>query len=350
MATPRIDYEAELTKKICKDNLLDADPFVLLDIGASQGIDNVWKNFGNNIKAYGFDPLVNEVRRLNTNEKNKNIRYFDAFITDKNRNLNPYKNSEVWSRASFNEANKITNTNFIKIFNNNNDDIVYSENYYSIDNFVKKNNLDNIDFIKIDTDGHDINVLDGCHFALKNLEIIGLFIECQLQGENKKKSNIFRNIDKFLADRGYSLYDFELYRYSRKCLPSKFKHRLFAQTEKGQIFWGDAFFSKDIISSNFKKKIKQICIFEIFGIYDCAAEIIIDMYKQNELNTHQYEKWLNILARKNSMKFNTYNELISAFNQNPYSFFPNKYGSDYRIYEILKSIKIFFKRHLNDEK
>ncbi len=48
--------------RIVADRLGDSW-FTLLDIGCSAGIDAVWRLFGDRLRAFGFDPNLDEIAR-----------------------------------------------------------------------------------------------------------------------------------------------------------------------------------------------------------------------------------------------------------------------------------------------
>lgn len=70
-----------LQQAIQRDWLKGIEIF-LLDIGASGGIDGFWNQFRPHLRAVGFDPLINEVNRLNAEEHDPNISYEAAWVSD----------------------------------------------------------------------------------------------------------------------------------------------------------------------------------------------------------------------------------------------------------------------------
>lgn len=362
MATSNLNSNPEITKKILSLGLISNDPFILFDIGASQGIESHWKIFQPFFKAYGFDPLVKEMHRLNNLETNPNIKYFDAFITsnDIKENLSRYWFPNSYQRSTAMYAGEIINKPYKLNFNNNDSDMIESNNKFSIDDFcINNHDINNIDFIKIDTDGHDLDVINGSLKSLKDKNVLGLFVECQFQGPLSDDSNSFYNIDKVLRNNGFSLFDLETYRYSKKALPDNFYYDIFAQTKNGQVLAGDALYIRDYMAEGYSNKfctlsndklLKLICIFEIYGLYDCAAEIIIYLNKNNCLNNMVTKDFLDILTKKYHKDIASYDELIRLFNNNPQKFFPhneiiqklNKIELIKKIYKLMRSF--FFKK------
>lgn len=60
-------------------NLLD-DPFVVVDVGCSMGLEPGLRQFEPNLAGLGVDPLLSEIERLSEAESNPNIHYEAAWI------------------------------------------------------------------------------------------------------------------------------------------------------------------------------------------------------------------------------------------------------------------------------
>src|SRR3989344_6845322 len=66
MSSLRVIQSPGFVNFLAKENLLAKAPFVLFDVGAREGFENHWKNFGNQIKVIGFEPDEEECNRLNS--------------------------------------------------------------------------------------------------------------------------------------------------------------------------------------------------------------------------------------------------------------------------------------------
>lgn len=64
--TPRTNDNPRLTRLLVERGAFAEDPMFVVDVGASGGIDPYWREFGRQLEAVGFDPLVAEVDRLNS--------------------------------------------------------------------------------------------------------------------------------------------------------------------------------------------------------------------------------------------------------------------------------------------
>ena len=83
-------------------------------------------------------------------------------------------------------------------------------------------------------------------------------------------ANTFANIDGLLREWGFTLFDLDLWRYSRRSLPDKFVYRLAGQTVTGQVQWGEAVYFRELARPDYEqmhgfapglaKKIKLACL------------------------------------------------------------------------------------------
>ena len=92
----------------------------------------------------------------------------------------------------------------------------------------------------------------------------------------------FAEVDAFLQDHGYELYDLETYRYARAAYPSPrlydYRHAdgtrdpLGANVE-GQILTGDALYVTTSKTEG-ERALKLACIFELHRLRDCAVDLL----------------------------------------------------------------------------
>jgi FkbM family methyltransferase len=311
--------------------------FFLVDVGVSGGIDEFWLTFGNKLKAVGFDPLVSEVERLNESNENTNISYVDGFVVSGLEKADlKQKNAEICTRgyaeSSSVLAQKIKKYNYVQEKFNAGAEIQYSENHFSLDSYFS-NEKERVDFIKIDTDGHDIDVLFGAE-KLLDQGVLGLSVEMQFHGLPSLESNTFSAIDIFLRKKGFRLFDLDVFRYAKKDLPTPFLYDIHAQTKTGQVIWGEAVYFRDLGDDAVYEGLrniltrddilKQVFLFELFGLSDCAAEIINKRFKDFDLEGKK-EIFLDTLAANlPEMAELTYEAYMKKFLNAPDSFFPSK--------------------------
>jgi FkbM family methyltransferase len=331
----KINYSPNLTRKIINKGLLSKEPFYLVDVGASGGIHNCWKAFDESLRAYGFEPLIAECDRLNK-QKTPNVSYHSCNLIAEESEVHDQSGppSHQFTRTSASKA--ISCENYIKKHFNNEQEVYYSNEKTSLNRFFTSIPTQTIDFIKIDTDGHDFEVLYGAKELLGSMQVIGVEVEVQFHGNSHCYSNTFRNIDRFLTDHGFSLFTLDTWKYSKQDLPGLFTYRIPAQTQTGQIMFGDALYLRDCCGKNknffhdiitgkqyslsITKLLKLLCLYEIYCLPDCAAELL-NVFKDEFALLIDVQDSLNLLAK--DMGFNrSYDQHIKKFEQDFKSFYP----------------------------
>jgi FkbM family methyltransferase len=268
--------------------LLAEAPFIMFDVGCSGGIHELVRHFEPHLRAFGFDLQAREIARLNAApNKPQGAEYFHTMIVGKDGPVSPPPktlNSDIMDRSS-----AIVACNMLGVFETQQrneaekgEKPILDE--ITIDEFAAQKKLPYVDFIKTDTDGFDFSILKSATGLLNNT-VLGLQIECALNGVQDDDENLFRNVDKLLQARGFALFDMQLYRYSRAELPRAFAGYDPAQTEKGQVSWCDAFYFRDVTQVDYEHNtgfvaspvqlLKLAAMLELFGLVDCAADILI---------------------------------------------------------------------------
>src|SRR5215510_118670 len=345
MATPRVRYNPPLTRHLVSQSVFVDHPFTLIDVGASGGIEQHWLVFAKNLLAFGFEPLVAEVERLNRLEKHSNISYIAAKLTGPSKMAEEHdrivekiqhKNNQPFPRTSAVRAMSLLAMDYAKSVFDPSGTGAMTDESITLDKFLSGKSDVDVDFIKIDTDGYDYDVLCGGDVLLTKSPVLGLFVECQFHGSVHQDANLFSNIDRFLRSRGYSLFDIEVYRYSRGTLPKPFFYDITAQTLEGQVLWGDALYLRDAGDPDYEKMwgiqlspdklLKLACIFEMYGLEDCTAELL--QGKRRELgNFVDIEQCLNLLTPQLGGKKVAFRDYLRRFEHNVSDWFPSHYNS-----------------------
>ncbi len=333
METPRINPNPPLTRQIVQSGVLRETPFCLVDVGASGGTDGYWDVFGEDLRAFGFDGLVKEVERLNAEERTKGRRYYSYLVGDKSYETpTGVPNTQPFQRTSAARASEVTKKNYAATYFDRTGACVYTDEMIELDSFFLRDNPADVDFIKIDTDGSDYQVLLGAKELISKGPVLGIGIESQFHGLVHDQSNTFRNIDRLLTGWGYSLFDLEVHRYTRASLPGRFCYRIPAQTTRGQVLWGEALYLRDAgmkgyetdwaIQLSIPKILKLLCLFEIFGLEDCGAELLLK-YRANLAGRLDVDACLDMLTPEVNGAKVSYERYVELFEQDPSSFYPN---------------------------
>lgn len=310
---------------------------LLLDVGASGGIPIHYRCFGERLAAVGFDPQVAEIERLNQGEQNLLVTYEPAWIgCDDALLMGPAdwqtaraKSNHPWSRLSAARAAAAMARGPAAP----GPAVELARLRYALDSYVARNALSDVDIIKIDTDGHDFEVLLGAAATLAQCRVLGIEIEVQLHGAEHPCANVFHNIDRFLRGRGFTLFDFAPHRYSRGALPARFLYDIPAQTVSGQVVWADAVYLRDLADPDYRvmhqfaedhdKLLKLCCLFEIFGLPDCAAELLLRLRREEIVDPSLCRLLLDDLAPEGE----SYDDYIARFDRDPTAFYPSRSGA-----------------------
>jgi FkbM family methyltransferase len=338
----------ELAALLYGVDVLHRAPVTLFDVGCSGGVERHWLRFGEALHAVGFDPLVAEVNRLNSESTAKDrIRYEAAFVGCAEYDElfpRPLRDNSVASKsnASFERTSAAAHAQFKKIdyiketFNRG-EEVRLTDRKIELDAYAASEKIDRVDFLKVDTDGHDIEVLLGAREVLKR-GCLAVCVEAQFHGAINPRANTFSNIDLLLRDLGFTLFDLEPIRYTRSALPGEFCYDLGAQTTGGAIQWAEAIYARDLGDPNYVRKhefsfssedvYKLACFFDIFGLQDCAAELLLSRRDLiSRPSDRNIDDLLNVITPNTLGSPMSYQSYISAFRQDPSVLFPSRLGA-----------------------
>jgi FkbM family methyltransferase len=320
---------------------LAQEPLFLIDVGCSGGISSLWSAFEPNFRALGFDPLVTEIDRLNTTEKRAGVAYEAAFVgyaaydslfapalrQDKVR----ARNNDPVARSSAIRAAKVMGLDYQKQIFNSGADVVHTDRLVELDAYLSEKQVDLVGFLKIDTDGQDFEVLLGAQESLKRRGILGIEVECQFHGPVHPYANVFSNIDRFLRDAGFSLFELNPWRYTRGAMPGPFLYDIPAQTANGQVRWCDALYFRDAADPEHTamtgfaptdgQLAKLACLFELHNLPDCAAELILN--HPGTFGT-SVDHILDYLTPVKNPGPGAYRKVIEYFESDPTRFYPSR--------------------------
>jgi SAM-dependent methyltransferase len=332
---PVIDYLVEAVR--------DAE-FMLVDIGCSGGIDNVWRCFGPTLRALAIDPNIAEIKQLESIETNPGIRYLAAFarlpenhpfaLQKAGRShwgRNPWERlSVVRSLKMMKSEAKLSNDE--KLGANLWSEMQLSEEAIVVPECLRDGGIQSVDFLKIDVDGADFEILNSFDLALDKLGILGVGIEVNYFGTTCDTDHTFHNVDRFMKGHGFELFGLTVNRYSIASLPSRYLWHLPARTEFGRPLQGDALYVRDLGSHEYDeltvrlpvtKLLNLICIFAAFNLPDCAAEVAL-RFGDRLGSFCDVDRILNLLAAQAQKSTKTplsYREYIQRFETHDPMFF-----------------------------
>jgi FkbM family methyltransferase len=341
MATSRINSQARLPRLLQGDQ--SAGPTYFVDVGCSGGVDGHWLQFEENLRGVGFDPLITEIERLRAQNTIPGLKYEDAFVgfseygnlfpkSFKENNIEN-KTNQWFERTSARAYTRTKAMSYEQAVFNRGSELVYSDRWIDLDQYCKSVGMPGLDFLKVDTDGSDIIVLLGAREQLTR-NVLGVEVEAQFTGEHHPYANTLFNIDRLMREAGLTLVDLETYRYTRAALPGRFYYDIAAQTTQGATQWGEAIYARDLADPDYEKKyplfkvtpeavLKLACFYEIYGLPDCAAEVLVARRAILE------PKW-NVTALLDGLVWPdlgagmTYEEYLNAFNDDPDRLMPSR--------------------------
>jgi hypothetical protein len=286
-------------------------------VGCSGGLEALWNPILPWIRAYAVDPLVSEINRLRANEETGRIRYIEGYVTGRPSYRVPENPATGWfHRVSALAAHDALKIDYVQQVFNSGQEVVYSDQRFTVDEMLAREGVSEIDFLKSDTDGHDLGVLDGAGSALTSA--FGILVEAVFSTEGG--GSVFRDIDRVMATGGFTLAGLSPIYYTRAALPGRFNHAAIADEDRGAPSWGEFLYLRDESrAGNLHKALKFSIIAELFGVPDLAAEALVQVRDEHP----EVVKLLDGLVVYSGLPdAGGYDDLISAFKANPRRFAP----------------------------
>jgi hypothetical protein len=331
---------------------LKDEKFTLVDIGCSGGIDAVWHAYGNALRAFGFDPNVEECDRLMRQEKEPGVMYVPAFVglrrdhpfavkkIDKQhwgRNpwprLAAYKTVQIRQKKIEQLAAEERPAKLVTINEWRQLQLADSERPVFLPDFFEEHKIVDIDFIKLDVDGADLEILHSLEDVLTDMKVLGLCMEVNFFGSDVDTDHTFHNTDRFLRSKGFELFNLIPRRYSSAALPSRYILPEPGQARFGRIYQGDALYVRDICDPyaaafatclSPEKVLKTASIFATFNLPDVAAETLV-AFRKHIAHLYDVDAALNALAAQIQRGTGSdlgYKDYLAAFNCDSSLFYP----------------------------
>jgi len=258
----RLEADPTFTRDVVERGLLRT-PFTLLDIGARGGIAAHWQVFGEQLRELAVEPDsaepgVSAVLAAEVGRAEFLHRPYPA--TDGLYRMDElYEGTVIEPITGVVSSEEVETTTLVDVFGDE--------------------TLAAVDFVKLDVEFAELDVLRGAGPLLG----AALAIELEVHFPRRPRgAGTFAEVDAFLQDHGYELYDLETYRYARAAYPSPrlydYRHAdgtrdpLGANVE-GQILTGDALYVTTSKTEG-ERALKLACIFELHRLRDCAVDLL----------------------------------------------------------------------------
>jgi hypothetical protein len=273
--------------------------FTVLDIGCSGGIHPAWRVFGERLRAYAFDPNIEEVERLRERETHPGVTYVPRFagLPAEAPAYGQWRQGDFWARNPWSRLSVVRSQEIQARLHSvvssrekttlnlwSDVELADPEEPVIIPSFLAERGVDDIDFIKIDVDGADFLLLRSLTATLGDMKVSGVGIEVNFFGSGDPDVNTFHNVDRLMKEQGFELFLLSTRPYSVAALPAPYQFAVPAQTAWGRILQGDAIYFRDaavpenegwVASAGEYKLLKLAGLLSLAGLPDCAAEILV---------------------------------------------------------------------------
>ncbi|MBC7803169.1 MAG: FkbM family methyltransferase [Candidatus Parcubacteria bacterium] len=322
-----VDAAHPMTRALCASGCFAREPVSVVDAGCSGGLDERWRALGTQLRAWGIDVMTAECARLAAAERNAAVRYVNARLEVTGvEPATPQRNP--WNRLSTAQAvairgsrNPGTNE---EIRSNQWQDQVLSEKVLTVDALMETQGVDGMDFLKIDLDGPDYEVLTGFVPHLDRLQTLGVKAEVNFFGPAQPDVHSFHNTDRLLRAHGFELFGLSTRSYSSAALPAAFATGVLGPTTFGRILQGDALYFRDPAGDAGQtalsptRLLKLACMFELFDLPDCAAELLLRF--GDAIGRNDTAQLLDLLVPRLDGTKLGYGEYLARFRADPRSF------------------------------
>jgi len=321
--------DAPMASYVVQRGIFRQRPVGLVDVGARGGYDQAWDVFQDQLQVIGFEPEPEECAALNE-QSPPNVRYLPFA-------LGAREETRTFFTAAFSGSSGLCggDTEFIhRFFEGDNQRTVRaaSVSVHPLDAVLREHGLESVDFLKTDCEGADLEVLIGAERTLRDVNTLGVLTEVWFQKQARECGYTFVDVHEYLSSHGFLLFDLDAYRYNRKAMPYPFLSdvrdeagRLIAgQTTHGQVLRGDALYLRDYVGLQSRtaddvsgeQVLKLACIFEVFGLNDCAAELILQR-REDLTGIVDTEKLLDFLTPRLKGKQFSYQEYLGLTESQP---------------------------------
>jgi hypothetical protein len=328
--------------------------FSLVDVGCSGGIDPIFKKIGGSyvqFRALGIDASVDEIERLCRENTDQRIHYIDGivgleeghpFIKEQEKRPLYCVDYDLWKRLSvyrsmlLRENYQCIQTHEQKMQHNQWQSTRLSSNLITLADTITEKCFSDVDLLKIDIDGPDFMAIQSLHKRFDEFGILAVVMEINYIGSDYPTDHTFHNTDRFMRQNGFELFGLTIRPYSASSLPFRFLYNAPMQTTYGRPFQGDALYMRDICSTSSpvpnifltpKKLINAVLLFSMFGLPDCAAEILL-AHKEKLDPFFDITVFLNALTKQSvSMQCGTpsdisnYRELMALYESDSPAFY-----------------------------
>ncbi len=252
-------------------NILNETPLTLVDVGALDGIKAPWSDIeSKHLRTIAFEPQEDTGAA-----KADNFGVGLVALYDRQGSATMYLTKEPDASSLLEPNQTILNRYGIA----KNYEVISTETVSvdTLDNQTDKQGLNFIDFIKLDTQGSELQILNESKQTLMR-SVLGVEVEVNFI-ERYKGQHSFREVDQFLNEHGFEIFDLQ----RRFC---KRKTGAAYGSLKGQLTHGTSLYLRTIdsakailqknsdVQNRAAHTIHFILITLLYGYHDYAKEIL----------------------------------------------------------------------------
>ncbi|GEM_PF-6445185 len=287
---------------------------VVIDVGCRWGVANEFFTNAKDFYVYGFDPDVNECKRLSQQYPNEFLTAIPLALGDVIGEKTLFLTKEP-ACSSLYQPDPFLIKNY-PAFHCEEEVGQTKVNITTLDNWVEDNAISDIDFIKIDTQGSELDILKGGISNLKKARAIQVEVEFNPM---YLEQPLFSDIDLFLREQGFILWKFsEITHYSKnkKCgdpigtVDIRYDEWISQSNPifAGQIFWANAHYvNKDVLREDKEQQQaeRDNILFSAIGMPDVLGDQ--ELWSEDVKNRVMpcAEKGIKLITSQNELSENT---------------------------------------------
>lgn len=236
-----------------------------------------WDIFAPNLSIYGFDADADACDVANADLQQRNISWMEQHIPLALGNAAGDATLYVTQQPMCSSLYP-PNEPFLKRFAGLSElmdlDFTVEIETTTLDAFCQQAEIAEVDFLKIDVQGADLHVLEGAA-QLMQRSVLAVQIEVE-PSPLYANQPLFADVDQYLRQREFSLFDFSPGRRVRAQSP------ICSHRHPGQILWADAFYFRDLLRHDIalthwktpEKLLKLACLADAMEFPDYALELL----------------------------------------------------------------------------
>lgn len=275
----------QFTHWAVKSGLLDS-PFVLFDVGVQGGMHPRWKNLGDALELYGFDPLEEPIISL-VSQNRKNHHYFTIALGNEDCNRDLFV-PEISFASSF--APRINNSGLNTGAGNYASVKTRSVPVRRFDTLLATGVINcRADFIKMDCEGFEPEILKGATQFIRGCGLIAMESETSFSVDAGMPYSHFFAVYEHIAGLGLDLTELASDRFVTSSFLRRAKQLRKGGALKATLARAAAF--NALFTRNFKRVIptsrdqvvKCAIVLELYGLLDSAYDLLQNFGDQRAL-------------------------------------------------------------------